>query len=153
MYLGRVSKVCRSLGLGMYLDIKQINIKAAVSLFRTLDEYHYIKNTIFGAFRPDYLADIKAARPDALTSILFSAVTMDVVLLAQAINADYVHPCWENRAEQPHQLLTPQWINAVREAELGIVCWHEERPSEIAALQALGVDAICSDKPELLLNK
>ena len=111
-----------------------------------------MKNTIFGAFRPDYLADIKAARPDAKTSILFGAVDIDPVKLAQSINADYVHPCWENRAEQPHRLLNPEWINAVRKANLGIVCWHEERPSEIAALQALGVDAICSDKPELLLR-
>ncbi len=42
-------------------------------------------------------------------------------------------------------------MRSVREAELGIICWHEERPSEIAALQALGVDGICSDRPELLI--
>jgi len=47
--------------------------------------------------------------------------------------------------------LTPEWIARVREANLGIVCWHEERPEEIAALRQLGVDAICSDAPELLL--
>ncbi len=145
-------KLCRALGLGLYLDIKRLTIDAARSMFESLESHQYMKNTIFGSFRPDYLADIKAARPDAKTSILFGAVDIDPVKLAQSINADYVHPCWENRAEQPHRLLTPEWINAVRDANLGIVCWHEERPSEIAALQALGVDAICSDKPELLLR-
>ena len=121
-------------------------------MLASLAAKHYMKHTTIGSFRPDYLADIKAARPDARTSILFGAVDIDPVKLAQSIKADYVHPCWENRAEQPHRLLTPDWIDAVRKANLGIVCWHEERPLEIAALQALGVDAICSDKPELLLK-
>ncbi len=146
-----VCEFCRELGLGLYLDIKRLSVEAARSIFASLDSRHYMKSTIFGSFRPDYLADIKAARPDAKTSILFGAVNIDPVKLAQAINADFVHPCWENRAEQPHKLLTPEWLNAVRKANLGIVCWHEERPAEIAALKALGVDAICSDKPELLL--
>ncbi len=143
--------LCRRLALGLYLDIKQLSAQSALALLETLDEYHYLRNTIFGSFRPDYLAHVKAARSDAQTSILFGAVNIDPVKLAQSIGADYVHPCWENRAEQPHRLLKPEWIEAVREAELGIVCWHEERPSEIAALKALGVDAICSDKPELLV--
>jgi glycerophosphoryl diester phosphodiesterase len=33
---------------------------------------------------------------------------------------------------------------------MGIICWHEERPDEIAALRRVGVDGICSDAPELL---
>ncbi|MCY3916763.1 MAG: glycerophosphodiester phosphodiesterase [Chloroflexi bacterium] len=143
---------CRALGLGLYLDIKRLTIASARAMFESLDARQYVKHTIFGSFRPDYLADIKAARPDARTSILFGAVDIDPVKLAQSINADYVHPCWENRAEQPHRLLKSDWIKAVRKANLGIVCWHEERPSEIAALKALGVDAICSDKPELLVE-
>ena len=143
--------LCRELGMGLYLDIKALTFQAIAAIFKTLDEARYIRNTIFGSFRADYLADIKAARPDAQTSILFGAVNIDPVKLAQSIGADYVHPCWEKRARQPHRLLKPEWIEAVRGAELGIVCWHEERPAEIAALKALGVDAICSDKPELLV--
>ena len=142
---------CRELDLGLYLDIKRLTTRAARAMFESLDSHHYMKRTIFGSFRPDCLADIKAARPDARTSILFGAVDIDPVKLAQSVNADYVHPCWESRAAQPHKLLAPDWIAAVRDANLGIVCWHEERPAEIAALKALGVDAICSDMPELLL--
>jgi glycerophosphoryl diester phosphodiesterase len=139
------------LRLGLYLDIKELSWAAALSVFETLDKHHHVQNTIFGSFRPDHLAEIKAQRPDAVTSILFNSIHVDPVALAQSIRADYVHPCWESRSETPHKLLTPQWIDSVRDAKLGIVCWHEERPSEIAALQALGVDAICSDTPELLV--
>lgn len=142
---------CRELGLGLYLDLKQLNMRAAADMLAAIDARHNLGNVIFGSFRPDTLADIKAARPDAQTSILFSATQLDAVKLAQSIGADYVHPCWENRAAQPHRLLTREWIEAARRADLGIVCWHEERPDEIAALMKLGVDAICSDKPELLL--
>ena len=142
--------LCRRLGLGIYLDIKQLSRGAARALFEALNARHYLKHVIFGAFRPDYLADIKSACPAAQTSILFSAVDIDAVKLAEAVGADYVHPCWENCAARPHRLLTPEWIAAARAADLGIVCWHEERPAEIAALKALGVDAICSDKPDLL---
>ncbi|MCY4538671.1 MAG: glycerophosphodiester phosphodiesterase family protein [Chloroflexi bacterium] len=143
--------LCRRLGLGLYLDLKELKPRSLPSLLETLDEYHYLQDTIFGSFRPDFLAHIKAERVDAQTSILFNAVNVDPVKLAQSIEADYVHPCWESRAAQPHRLLTPEWIAAVREADLGIVCWHEERPEEVAALKALGVDAICSDKPEILV--
>jgi len=145
-------QLCRELGLGLYLDIKRLTPAAARLMFESLVEYHYLRHTIFGSFRADYLAYIKAARPDARTSILFGAVDIDPVQLARSVKADFVHPCWENRAEQPHRLLTPEWVEAVRAADLGIVCWHEERPAEIAALMALGVDAICSDKPELLVR-
>jgi len=73
------------------------------------------------------------------------------VTLAQAVGAAYVHPAWEDMAPQPHRLLTPDWLARVRAAGLGLVIWHEERPDEIAALRQLGVDAICSDAPDLLL--
>jgi glycerophosphoryl diester phosphodiesterase len=146
-----VVATCKALGLGLYLDIKEFSRPAAQSIFATLKAHGMTRYTIFGSFRHDWVAEIKAASPDVSTSILFSSTHVDPVLLARALGCDYVHPCWENAAPEPHRLLTPDWMRAVREAELGIICWHEERPSEIAALQALGVDGICSDTPERLV--
>jgi len=54
-----------------------------------------------------------------MTSILFSAVTLDPVGLAQAIGADYVHPCWERHSDQPHTLLSLEWVKRVHEAGYG----------------------------------
>ncbi len=53
-------------------------------------------------------------------------------------------------APHPSALLTSQWLDAVRSAGLKVIIWHKERPAEIAALKLLGVDGICSDRPELL---
>lgn len=141
--------LCASLGLGLYLDIKEITPAAMMTIASALQDKGMLRYAIFGSFHPDLLAEIKAALPKAVTSILFSSPHIDPVLLANAVHADYVHPCWE-RFDSPSSLLTPEWIDRVRAAGLGIICWHEERPAEIAALNALGVDGICSDQPELL---
>ena len=150
MTLDQLAETCRALHIGIYLDIKQIDFALAETLFEALRRHGMLRGAIFGSFRADWLAEIKAREPDAQTSVLFSSTHVDPVMLAQAIHCDYVHPCWE-RFEQPHTLLTQDWLTAVHAANLGIVCWHEERPSEIQALQALGVNAICSDEPERLV--
>lgn len=149
---GEVAAACADLKLGLYLDIKEFNRASGQLVFDTLDHYGLTAYSIAGSFRPDFAANIKAANPRLRTSILYGSTHIDPVLLARALNADYVHPCWENAAPEPHRLLTPEWIANVRAANLGIVCWHEERPSEITALDALGVDAICSDTPDILFH-
>lgn len=143
-------RLCAGLGLGLYLDIKEVSPTAMARIIASLREHGMLRYAIFGSFRPDLVAEIKAAAADASTSILFASTHVDPVALAASVNADYVHPCWE-RFESPSSLLTDEWIGRVRAAGLGIVCWHEERPREIAALNRLGVDGICSDQPELLV--
>jgi glycerophosphoryl diester phosphodiesterase len=133
-----VAATCAALGLGLYLDIKAFSLPAAESVFTSLKVHDRTRYTIFGSFRPDWVAEIKAAYPLVSTSILFGSTHIEPVLLACAIGCDYVHPCWENIAPEPHTLLTSDWIRQVREAELGIICWHEERPSEIAHCKPVG---------------
>lgn len=147
-----VALTCVALRLGMYLDIKDWNAAAARQIFRTLDSFELTDYTIIGSFRPDWLAEVKSHRPRLRTSVLFGSVHVDPVALAQSVNCDYVHPCWENAAPEPHILLTEDWLRRVRAANLGIVTWHEERPAEITALNNLGVDGICSDTPDIIYN-
>jgi glycerophosphoryl diester phosphodiesterase len=149
--MAETAQVCRGLHLGLYLDVKVLTPAAAERMFAALDEANFTSFAIFASFRPDLLAEIKAHRPNVVTSVLFASAHIDPVLLARAVQADYVHPCWEHSTEQPHRLLTPEWLQAVRQAGLGVITWHEERPQEIAALKALGVSGICSDQPELLV--
>jgi glycerophosphoryl diester phosphodiesterase len=141
--------LCASLGLGLYLDIKEINPAAFGAVADALRKRGMFRSAIFGAFRPDVVAEIKHNIPEAVTSILFSSPHVEPVALARSVNADYVHPCFE-RFDTPQDLIAGEWMDRVRAAGLGVVCWHEERPSVIAGLQALGVDAVCSDQPELL---
>ncbi|MFN2285872.1 MAG: glycerophosphodiester phosphodiesterase [Anaerolineae bacterium] len=140
-------QVCIEENLGAYIEIKDGGVVADV--VKMLRDEKYGGHCILGSFRPDWLATVKDIEPRLMTSILFNAPSVDAVKLAQSVGANFVHPCWE-RFPNPSALLTPEWIARVRAADLGIVCWHEERPEEIAVLRQLGVDAICSDAPELL---
>lgn len=139
---------CREHGVLLYLELKSgIVIPAVVQTLRRLN---FIEYTIVTAFRPDWLALVKALEPAITVSVLFGAPNLNPVALAQAVGARYVHPAWEHMDPQPHRLLTPEWVAQARAAGLGIICWHEERPAEIAALRRLGVDGICSNTPDLL---
>ncbi|HEY80798.1 MAG TPA: hypothetical protein EYP25_04515 [Anaerolineae bacterium] len=141
-------QVCREDLLGMYIELKTGSaIEPVARAFREHDLYQW---ALVGAFRPDWVAEIKRLDPRIRTAILFHSPHIDPVALARAVNADFVHPCWENAAPQPHALLTREWVQRVRDAGLGIILWHEERPDEIAAIRKMGVDGICSDAPELL---
>jgi glycerophosphoryl diester phosphodiesterase len=140
---------CQAYELSLYLELKSgTPVPAMIELIRQHDLY---REVIVTSFQPDWLARVKTLDPDIITSVLFNSVTIDPIALAQSVGAEYVHPAWERRAAEPHRLLTPGWLDKVRVAGLGIICWHEERPSEIAALRQLGVDGICSNAPDLLL--
>jgi glycerophosphoryl diester phosphodiesterase len=144
--LAEALEFCRDEQLGAYVELKDAAVIPAV--VSAVCEYDWDRYTIVGSFRPDWLADLRASAPQIETSILFGSPHLDAVELARSIGATYVHPCWE-RFPNPSTLLTREWIARVRRAGLGIICWHEERPEEIAALRQLGVDGICSDAPEL----
>jgi len=146
--LDEAIECCTAEGLGMYIELKAAG--AAPRVVAAVRRHDVCDWVIVGSFRPDWGAGVKLLDARIATSVLFSAPNVDPVKLAQAVAADYVHPCWERLDPEPHKLLTVDWISRVRQAGLGIILWHEERLAEIAALRKLGVDGICSNAPELL---
>ena len=139
--------LCRQLGLGPYLEIKEgAAVEPTVALLSGRDLAKY---SVVGSFNPAWVAHATDRAPQIATSILFGAFEADPIALARGCGARYVHPCWERHAV-PHTLLTPEWLAAVRGAGLGIVCWHEERPAVLDALLRLGVSGICTDRLDLL---
>lgn len=147
--LAEVILCCKEERIGLYIELK--DGRTIPQTLALLHRHRRAESTIIGAFRPDWLAEVKALNPHSATAVLFASTHVDPVALAQSVGADYVHPCWERRTARPDRLLTPEWLARVRAAGLGVVCWHEERPEVIAGLRTLGVDAICSDQPERLL--
>ncbi len=138
---------CARLGLGPYLEIKE---PAAVEpLLGELCPRDLARYSIVGSFDPATVAHVTDRAPHIATSILFGSFDVDPVTLARGCGARYVHPCWE-RHPAPHTLLTSEWLEGVRGAGLGVVCWHEERAEVLAALLRLGVSGICTDRLDLL---
>ena len=110
------------------------------------------RRVIVGSFQAELVRETKELAPELSVSLLVGSVhpAQELIALARAAGADYVHLCWESRAPQPHQLLTPELLRALREAGLGIVLWHEERDDELRVLRTLDVDAICTNTPDKL---
>lgn len=149
--LEQVAQSCRELMLGLYLDVKDVaDEDAAGEVIATLQRHGLLDVTVFGSFRADWMAELKALFPQALTSILFASVHVEPVQLARSLRADFVHACWE-RLERPQDHLTPQWLDAVRAAGLGVMIWNEHRADVIHDLHQLGIYGICADDPALLL--
>jgi len=147
--LAQALEVCEQECLGAYIELKDWQcVSAVVDILRRA---RALDRCIVGSFRPDWLMQVKIAAPGLLTSVMFCSPDLDAIRLAQSVRANFVHPCWKH-FENPSVLLTPEWVARVRQADLGIICWSEERPAEIEALRRLGVDGICSDAPELLVN-
>ncbi len=138
---------CAQLGLGPYIEIKE---RAAVEpLLAELVPRDLARHSVLGSFDAASVALAARLAPGIPTAILFGAFDRDPVALARSCGARYVHPCWE-RHPAPHTLLTAEWLAAVRDAGLGVVCWHEERPEVLAALLRIGVSGICTDRLDLL---
>lgn len=139
---------------GLYVELKGDGTPGAVVRALRANAVTGPGQVILGSFNPSLVREVKSAAPDLRTSILVGEVlgAERLIDLAWAVNADYVHLCWENRHPRPHTLVTPALLDTLRGAGLGIILWHEERPEELGYLCGLDVDGICSDAPDRLLQ-
>jgi glycerophosphoryl diester phosphodiesterase len=109
--LDEILVCCRANRIGLYLELKA---GSAIPLMLETLRKHDFDELIVGSFRPDWLADVKAAAPELPTSVLFGAPSIDACALAAAAHAVYVHPCWDARAARPDELLSQEWVSRVR---------------------------------------
>ena len=134
----------------LYIELKGQNTpEPVVDLLRAVD---FREQVTVGSFYPWLPQKVKFLEPAIRTSVLIRGQDreIDFVGWAVAVQADYVHPCWEHASPTPHKLLTPALISAIRQRDLGIIIWHEERPAELRALVRMDVDGICTDTPDQL---
>lgn len=137
---------------GLYIELKgQGTPRPLVTLLRA-NKFVSSDQVIVGSFKPELVQETKALAPELSVTLLVGPVypAPELIAMARAVNADFIHLCWESRAPHPHELLTPELLRALREAKLGIVLWHEERDDELEILRTLDVDAICTNTPDKL---
>jgi glycerophosphoryl diester phosphodiesterase len=134
----------------LYIELK--GQRTAEPVVKVLQEMSFTAQVVVGSFYPWLPQRVKFLDPAIRTSLLIGAQHRgaDYIEWASAIEADYVHPCWEKASPTPHKLLTPVMIAAVRQRGLGIILWHEERRSELHELIKLDADGICTNTPDVL---
>lgn len=137
---------------GLYIELKgQGTPEGVVNILRAR-EFVGHEQVIVGSFWAPLVQEVKDLAGEIATSLLVGPVLPadQLVAATHAAKADYVHLCWEARHPQPHTLVTPDLLSALRAAGLGIVLWHEERPGELSVLRTLDVEGICSNTPDKL---
>ena len=61
-----------------------------------------------------------------------------------------MHLCWRNASENPHELLTDDLMQSLRDRDKQLVLWHEERSHVLDVIWKKQIMGICSNRPELL---
>ncbi len=152
--LQEVIDVVRGKG-GLYIELKAEGTPRTVVDILRANQFTSLQQVIVGSFQPQLVRETKELAPEIATSLLVSPVlpAQQLIEATRLAKGDYVHLCWESRGPQPHKLLTPELLGALRAAGLGIVVWHEERPDELKALRLLDVDAICTNTPDQLAQQ
>ena len=136
----------------LYIELKGQQTPASV--VSTLKAKDFIDQAIVGSFYPWLPQKAKFLEPALRTSALVSwrDRQTDFVDWALAVDADYVHLCWENGSPTPHQLVSADFVTSIRKQGLEIVLWHEERPEELVELVKLDVYGICTNTPDILTS-
>ena len=136
----------------LYIDLKAHAAPAPV--VTALRRGAFADQAIVGSVYPWLPQKIKFVDPQVRTSVLVRQEDREAGFLewALAIEADYVHPCWEAGLPSPRSLLTPSIIASIRRHGFGIILWHEERPAELQELAKLDVDGICTGAPDVLAS-
>lgn len=134
----------------LYLELK--GQRTPVPVVEALRAAAFADQAIVGSFFPWLPQKIKFVDPMIRTSVLIGHADREADFLewAQAIEANYVHPCWREGAPKPHKLLSASLLAQMRCLGLGVILWHEERPAELRELAKLDVDDICTGTPDVL---
>jgi len=134
----------------LYIELKGQQTPEPV--VRVLRDAHFVQGAIAGSFYPWLPQKVKFLEPALRTSILVREADRYAGFLgwAQAVGADFVHPCWERAEATLQELLPPEQFADIRRQGLGIILWHEERPPALCEMARLDVDGICTNTPDVL---
>jgi glycerophosphoryl diester phosphodiesterase len=97
---------------------------------------------LFSSFSEAALDAAMAAAPEIPRAILFKGVPPDWELVADRILAKAVH-C-------NHLYLTPDMARRIKAAGYGLLCYTVNSPARARMLMRWGVDAICTDRLDLI---
>ena len=132
---------------GLYIELKGADVEEVV--VDVIRQNGYEDRVIVGSFHPDRVRWVRQLAPEIETSCLIWLGMTDWAELCNDVGALYAHFCWE-KAPEPHTLLDEALFKIARRYGIGVVIWHEERKYEIAEIIKRPIDAICSNKPDLL---
>ncbi len=143
-----VLDLCRNLNMGIYVEFKDTDAAVTAHVVRTLKQAGLLEASVLFGPRPDHVFYVRELEPGARTAFSYRNASIDPLLIARACNATGLNLAWEDYPD-PCALITPEWLQRVRAANLRIMSWHEEREPIMRQLVALGIDDLCTNDPEM----
>ncbi len=129
-----------------YIEIK--DRKIVDPLLKTLSDFPD-DDTVIASFDHYALRKVKEKSPHIKTSALFADVIIDPVPTLVALDANYFHPCWEDRSPEPYELIDEEFVAYLNNLGFGTISWAEDRPEVIKKLMDKGFNAISTNRPDL----
>jgi glycerophosphoryl diester phosphodiesterase len=112
-----------------------------VSLIR---QHDMIDQTIVISFNHPTVARVRALAPEIATGTLWNCRPMDPVAVARAAGANAILPFWAYCDQET--------VDQAHAAGLSVHPWATSEPRVIERLIAMGVDSICSNHPDLVVE-
>jgi glycerophosphoryl diester phosphodiesterase len=125
----------------------QIELKgpgAAPAVIKTLHALRCADQVILTSFLHQQLIEVHQLNPGIHTGALWGRLPENVVTQAEQLGVQALH-LW-------HQFITPQIIADAHGRGLRVRAWNANTEEEMRRLIDLGVDAIGSDRPDLLIE-
>ncbi len=144
--LDHMIDLATELNAGLYIEIKAK--KAGPLVWQQLLARGFDR-AVIGSFDGAVISELRQAGCAYPLSILVRAGA-DPFRAAGESDADIIHLCWLEAADQPQTLITEKLLQEAAERDLPIITWHEERRSVLDALAAMPIFGICSNRPETI---
>ncbi len=144
-----VFRFCQMHGIWMNVEIKPApgfeQETGAVVASLTAE---WMRNTVngiaplFSSFSLDALMCAKQSAPDIARAYLLEDYDPDYLTALQKLDAVALHT--------DHKKLTPAWAKAVKQAGYGLLCYTVNDLQRVQEIRDWGVDAICTDRIDLI---
>jgi len=145
-----VLELCKATGLRPTCELKGSN--TAEPTVRLLVQFGLLETATCSSFKLDLLVQAKQADHRVRTAALFDNFEPNFVVKSKAVHADEVHVRWDHA--------TRQRVQTAHDAGLAVMAWvnhpkymsGQETAELYRAIARTGVDAMCINKPELLIK-
>ena len=125
--------------IGINIDLKSIGIEALI--VDLVVEREMIDSVIISSFFFLSIGIVKEINPDVQTGALFQLGMENQVQHTLDINADAIHPRWED--------VTEELVDEAHRAGLRVNTWEVDDEADIIRMLECGVDGIISNVPEV----
>ncbi len=139
----------------MVMEIKQETPSMAQALCQVLRDHGATQRVIVPSSREQALADFRAACPEVATAAGTNEVTWSVGLSLVGLGG-VISPAYAAAqvplASSGIPVVTPGWVATMHARGVRVDVWTIDDPAEMQRLIDLGVDAIFTNRPDMLLN-